>query len=114
MIHASPRVEDVAGAVLLVLAAVVADPTPLLETSTVSFAGLFGGLVRFAVLRSWVFGRDTAPPVERGRRIRELWRVHGRWAMRIVVTLAAGTALVLTSAGACTAVHTLGHTGTDR
>lgn len=45
-------------AVLLLLSAMVTDPSALLETSAVSVASVFGGLVRFAAMRYWVFSAD--------------------------------------------------------
>lgn len=45
-------------AVLLLLAALVADPSPVLETTVVSVASIVGGVARFAILRYWVFGDD--------------------------------------------------------
>src|SRR6478752_2877227 len=47
-------------AVLLVLGAVVTDPTALQESSTVAMASVLGGVVRFVVLRNWVFGSRAA------------------------------------------------------
>ncbi len=45
--------------VLLVLAAFVDRPSPLLESATLAAASLLGGLVRFLVLRYWVFEPRT-------------------------------------------------------
>ena len=47
-------------AVLLVLGAVVTDPTALQESSAVAMASVLGGVVRFVVLRNWVFGSRAA------------------------------------------------------
>ena len=48
-------------AVLLLLTALVDDPTPLLETVTVAAASVLGGAGRFLLLRHWVFrGADDA------------------------------------------------------
>jgi putative flippase GtrA len=41
--------------VLLLLAAAVDDPTSLQESVAVAVASVFGGLVRFLLLRHWVF-----------------------------------------------------------
>jgi putative flippase GtrA len=49
-------------AVLLVLGAVVGDPTALQESSAVAMASVLGGVVRFGVLRNWVFGSRAAVP----------------------------------------------------
>ena len=43
--------------VLVVLGQVVADPTALQETVTVAVASTFGGVVRFLVLRNWVWNQ---------------------------------------------------------
>ncbi|MEJ8278664.1 GtrA family protein [Pseudonocardia spirodelae] len=51
-------------AVLLVLHAVTTDATPGQEAAVVAAASLAGGLLRFAVLRFWVF--DVARPARGG------------------------------------------------
>jgi putative flippase GtrA len=49
-------------AVLLVVEALVVDPSPWLESAAVAAASLFGGLCRFLLLRHWVFeNRDPGP-----------------------------------------------------
>ncbi len=48
-------------AVLIVLGAVMAAPTPLEESLAVAAASVLGGLGRFLVLRYWVF--DTGRPI---------------------------------------------------
>jgi putative flippase GtrA len=45
-------------AVLLLLADVVDDPSPLLESVAVALASVLGGAGRFLVMRYWVFGDD--------------------------------------------------------
>lgn len=45
-------------AVLLVLAALVDDPSPLLESGAVAAASVLGGAGRFLLLRLWVFPAD--------------------------------------------------------
>jgi putative flippase GtrA len=59
-------------AVLLVLGDLVDDPTALQETAAVAAASVVGGLVRFLVLRNWVFSSHGAT----GRPTRRLrsWR----------------------------------------
>jgi len=47
-------------AVLLLLDEVVVDATALQESLVVAGASVVGGLLRFVVLRNWVFGRDPA------------------------------------------------------
>ena len=47
-------------AVLLLLDQVVVDATTLQESLVVAGASVVGGLLRFVVLRNWVFGRDPA------------------------------------------------------
>jgi putative flippase GtrA len=47
-------------AVLLLLDQVVGDATALQESLVVAGASVVGGLLRFAVLRNWVFGRGPA------------------------------------------------------
>ena len=46
-------------AVLLLLDALVDDPTALQESATVAAASVLGGLARFAALRNWVFGDES-------------------------------------------------------
>ena len=46
-------------AVLLLLDALVDDPTALQESVTIAAASVLGGLARFAVLRNWVFGDES-------------------------------------------------------
>jgi putative flippase GtrA len=46
-------------AVLLLLDALVDEPTALQESVTVAAASVLGGLARFAVLRNWVFGDES-------------------------------------------------------
>ena len=48
-------------AVLLVLDALVDDPTALQGSVTVAATSILGGLARFAVLRNWVFGDESRP-----------------------------------------------------
>lgn len=43
-------------AVLLLLDVVVAEPTPLEESTAVAAASVLGGIARFVLLRNWVFG----------------------------------------------------------
>ena len=45
--------------VLLLLDALVDDPTALQESVAVAAASVLGGLARFAVLRNWVFGDES-------------------------------------------------------
>jgi putative flippase GtrA len=47
-------------AILLLLDQVVGDPTALQESLVVAGASVVGGLVRFVVLRNWVFGHGPA------------------------------------------------------
>lgn len=47
-------------AVLLLLQQVVVEPTAVQESLAVAGASVLGGLVRFLVLRNWVFGRAPA------------------------------------------------------
>lgn len=54
-------------AVLLLLAAFVDEPTPLLESAVIAAASVVGGLCRFVVLRYWVFGPDDEVPAEVSR-----------------------------------------------
>lgn len=72
-------------AILLLLAALVENPTPLLETAVVSAASVLGGAGRYLLLRFWVFS-DSEPRTRWGR------------TARIVVAALAGAALLLTSA----------------
>ncbi len=60
--------------VLLLVAALVENPSPALEASCVAAASLLGGTCRFLVMRYWVFGversstrssRSDAPPALR-------------------------------------------------
>jgi putative flippase GtrA len=44
--------------VLLLLGAIVDDPSAVLESVTVASASVLGGIARFLVLRYWVFGVD--------------------------------------------------------
>jgi len=46
-------------AVLLLLDALVDDPTALQESVAVAAASVLGGLARFALLRNWVFGDES-------------------------------------------------------
>ncbi|MDN5932897.1 MAG: GtrA family protein [Pseudonocardia sp.] len=95
-------------AVLLALTAIVDRPTPLLESVTVAAASVLGGAARFLLLRFWVFdpepstsrGPDATAPAP-GARIAAFWRGHHRAVVRVTVAFLAGTALLLTSAGAC-------------
>lgn len=87
-------------AVLVIVAGVAPQATPLQEAMAVTAAGALGGMCRFLLLRNWVFnGRGPAarpgPRPGRARRTR-----RGRAASTAVAVLA-GTALVLSSAGAC-------------
>ncbi len=53
-------------AVLMLVAGVVDDPSPLLESLAVAAASVLGGAARFAVLRYWVFaGTRPAPRPDR-------------------------------------------------
>jgi putative flippase GtrA len=45
--------------VVAVLGALVAEPTPLLESAAVATASVLGGLGRYLLLRRWVFGQAT-------------------------------------------------------
>lgn len=47
-------------AVLMLVAAAVDDPSPLLESVAVAAASVLGGAARFLVLRYWVFSDDRA------------------------------------------------------
>jgi putative flippase GtrA len=85
-------------AVLLVLTAVVDTPTPLLESATVAAASVLGGALRFLILRFWVVDRDASGGPSFGERVAEQWREHGRWVLRVVLALAAGAALLLSTA----------------
>lgn len=74
-------------AVLLVLAATVENPTPLLETAVVSAASVLGGAGRYLLLKYWVFANaDREIPTS-------------RWARTVRIVLAAlvGAALLLTA-----------------
>lgn len=42
-------------AVLLVVGALVEDPSSLLESAAITLASVLGGLIRFGVLKAWVF-----------------------------------------------------------
>jgi putative flippase GtrA len=71
-------------AVLLLLDALVDDPTALQESVTVAAASVLGGLARFAVLRNWVFGDESrhggAPRVLPGPRpLHPLREDQRRW-----------------------------------
>lgn len=84
-------------AVLAVLHALVAEPTPLHETLSIAGASVFGGVTRFLLLRSWVFaprpegpGRVWAGAVDAVNRVR-----------RRVLAVLAGGALLIGAAGAC-------------
>lgn len=73
-------------AVLMVLAALVENPTPLLETGVVSAASVLGGAARYLLLRYWVFANtDRAAPTTR-------WGHIGRIGLAALV----GAALLLT------------------
>ncbi len=87
--------------VLLVLTAVVDNPTPLLESATVAAASVLGGALRFLILRFWVLDRDASGRPSFGERLAEQWREHGRAVLRVVVAFATGIALLLSTAGAC-------------
>ncbi|WP_433506467.1 GtrA family protein [Pseudonocardia halophobica] len=57
-------------AVLLVLHEIVPGATPLEETAAVTLASVLGGLIRFAVLKAWVFetrSGDTGPAADGDR-----------------------------------------------
>lgn len=93
-------------AVLLALTAVVDDPTPLLESVTVAAASVLGGAGRFLLLRFWVFdpdrsGPEPSPGPPSGERAGASRRDHHRTLVRVGLAFLAGTALLLTSAGAC-------------
>jgi putative flippase GtrA len=49
-------------AVLLFLEALLADPSPVQESLAVAAASVLAGIVRFLVLRYWVFGRTSGEP----------------------------------------------------
>lgn len=87
--------------VLLVLTAVVDNPTPVLESATVAAASVLGGALRFLILRFWVVDRDASGGRSFGERVAAQWREHGRWVLRAVLACAAGVALLLSTAGAC-------------
>lgn len=75
-------------AVLLALAALVDQPTPLLESAVVAAASVLGGAGRFLLLRFWVFAHaDREVPTSR-------WGRTGRIALAALL----GAALLLTSA----------------
>lgn len=82
--------------VLLALAALVDDPSPLLESAAVAGASVLGGAGRFLLLRFWVFPEDEdhshRHPVSR------FLRVHRRWIGRVAVAVGLGAALVLAAA----------------
>lgn len=86
-------------AVLLALTAAVDRPTPLLESVTVAAASVLGGAVRFLLLRFWVF--DAAPADGPAPAAGPFWRTHRCTAARVTLAFLAGTALLLSSAGAC-------------
>jgi putative flippase GtrA len=48
-------------AVLMLLGAAVARPTPLMESAAVASASVLGGLARFAVMRLWAFAPGHGP-----------------------------------------------------
>jgi putative flippase GtrA len=74
--------------VLMVLAATVENPTPLLESAVVAAASVLGGAARYLLLRFWVFSHsDRDVPTSR-------WGRTGR----IVLAAVLGAALLLTSA----------------
>ncbi len=52
-------------AILLALHAVVASPTPLLESGTVAVASVLGGAGRFLLLRLWVLRAAFTPAAVR-------------------------------------------------
>ena len=79
--------------VLLVLAALVDDPSPLLESAVVASASVLGGAARFLLLRFWVFPEgDDGVRAGRGR---QGW---GAWSLRVALAAAAGVALVFVTA----------------
>ncbi|MBW0116625.1 GtrA family protein [Pseudonocardia abyssalis] len=91
-------------AVLLALHATVDSPTPLLESVTVAAASVLGGAARFLLLRFWVFDAVTADDADGpgpGDRVRAYWHGHRRTIVRVGAAVLAGTALLLSSAGAC-------------
>ncbi|GAA3222885.1 hypothetical protein GCM10017691_09410 [Pseudonocardia petroleophila] len=88
-------------AVLLALHAVVDSPTPLLESVTVAAASVVGGAARFLILRFWVFDADPADGPGPVGRVRAYWHGHRRTVVRVGAAFLAGTALLLSSAGAC-------------
>ncbi|MHA6629569.1 GtrA family protein [Pseudonocardia sichuanensis] len=49
-------------AVLLLLEALLEDPTPVQESLAVAAASVLAGIIRFLVLRYWVFGADEPEP----------------------------------------------------
>lgn len=57
-------------AVLLALDATVGHPAKPLQTLTLVAASTVGGVVRFAVLRWWVFARRVADPATGGHTVR--------------------------------------------
>jgi putative flippase GtrA len=80
-------------AVLLALAALVDDPTPLLESAVVSAASVLGGAGRFLLLRFWVFAGEAD---RRGSRPDAAAR--RRRAVRVALAATAGVALVFATA----------------
>lgn len=48
--------------VLLLVAALVENPSPTLEAACVAAASLLGGTCRFLVMRYWVFGVERSAP----------------------------------------------------
>jgi putative flippase GtrA len=87
-------------AVLLLLDALVDEPTALQESVTIAGASVLGGLARFAVLRSWVFGDESrqggpAKIGQSGAMIRLLP------ARRLLAAAAALGGLLLSTAASC-------------
>ena len=81
-------------AVLLLLETFLEDPAPVQESLAVAVASVLAGIVRFFVLRYWVFGTDERRTWQGGR--------MGRTSLtRTAAAILAGAALFLSSAGAC-------------
>lgn len=95
-------------AVLLALTALVADPTPLLESVAVAAASVLGGAGRFLLLRFWVFDAGSPGGPAPHTRAPDFWHGHRRTIVRVTVAFLAGTALLLSTAGACDADSTPG------
>jgi putative flippase GtrA len=84
--------------VLLALAALVDDPSPLLESAAVAGASVLGGAGRYLLLRYWVFPDDEHEDHSHRHPVSRFLRVHRRWIGRVAVAAALGAALVLAAA----------------